>query len=137
MDTAKVRSEAAAALARARAASLTPERRREIALKAAAARWAKQDDPEPDPTGTDPSNVRSLADAAKKRGRKLNPPAAPMTASEAGRRGGKARAAKLTSAELSAQGQAAALARWRPDFQAPSGGRWEREACGHAYPVAA
>lgn len=146
MDTTKARSEAAAALARARAASLTPERRREIALKAAAARWNKED-PEPDPTGTDPSNVRSLADAAKKRGRKLNPPAAPVSASEAGRRGGKARAAKLTPEQLSAQGQAAADARWRiererrqqscPAHRVAAAWGHASANAGHAYPVAA
>lgn len=126
----------------ARKAALTPEARSEIARRAALARWADRD-PEPDPTGTDPSNVRSLADAAKKRGRKLNPPAAPVSASDAGRKGGKARAAKLTRAELSEQGQRAARARW-DRFRQAARGRWGREACGyasandgHAYPVAA
>jgi hypothetical protein len=36
------KSEAAAALAKARAKSLTPARRKEIARKAARARWAKE-----------------------------------------------------------------------------------------------
>lgn len=144
----ETKNPAAVALGRlggkARSRNLTPEERSRIARLGGLARHGLlPTDPDPDPTGTDPSNVRSLADAAKKRGRKLNPPAAAVSASDAGRKGGKARAAKLTRAELSEQGQRAARARWER-FRLSSGGRWVAAACryasandGHAYPVAA
>ena len=137
---------AAVALAKARAASLTPERRSEIARQAVNARWRKareQEEPDPEPTGTEPSKVRSLADAAKKRGRKLAPPEPPMTAREAGRRGGRARAESLTQERRKAIAQAAARARWDESPQSSSG-RWVVAACrqaaandGQAYAVAA
>ncbi len=110
METAK-KNPAAVALAKARAASLTPERRSEIARAAVNARWRKlreEQEPEPDPTGTDPGNVRSLAEAARKRGRAMNPPTPATTAREAGAKGGKARAAKLTRAQRSDAIQVAA-----------------------------
>lgn len=64
------------------------------------------------PTGTDPHKVTSIADA--------------------GRKGGKARAAKLTPEQLSAQGQRAARARWGREAS-----RYASANDGHAYPVAA
>jgi hypothetical protein len=42
MDQEKKKDPAAAAMARKRAASMTPERRSEIAAKAAGARWGKK-----------------------------------------------------------------------------------------------
>lgn len=84
-EIAEARSQAAALLGRRggerRAAKLTPKRRSEIARKAAAARWAKPDDDEPTPNSA-PGKVISIA--------------------AAGRKGGKARAAKMTKAQRNA-----------------------------------
>jgi general stress protein YciG len=97
-EIAEARSQAAALLGRKggerRAEKLSAKRRREIARKAAAARWAnRQPEPEP-PTGTDSprSKVVSIADA--------------------GRKGGKARAAKLTPEQRSESARKAVEARW-------------------------
>lgn len=103
---ARTKNPAAVALGRlggkARMRNLTPEERSRIARLGGLARHGKLDsDPEPDPTGTDPGNVRSLAEAAKKRGRAINPPTPATTARDAGRKGGKARAAKLTPEQRS------------------------------------
>jgi general stress protein YciG len=146
---ASTKNPAAVALGRlggkARLTKMTPEERSRIARLGGLARHGKVDDsqPDPEPTGTEPSKVRSLADAAKKRGRKLASPEPPMTAREAGRRGGRARAESLTQERRTAIAQAAARARWDESPQSSSG-RWVAEACrqaaandGQAYAVAA
>lgn len=114
META-TKNPAAVALAKARAASLSPERRSEIARAAVNERWrkAREDQPtDPPPTGTDPTNVRSLADAARKRGRKFAPPAPATTAAAAGAKGGKARASRMTPEQRSEASRKAVQARW-------------------------
>jgi transcriptional regulator with XRE-family HTH domain len=85
---------------------------------------SRRDHPSPRPTGTDaPTKIVSI--------------------SEAGRRGGHARAAVLSPSRRKAIAQAAARARWGESPQSSSG-RWVAEACrqaaandGQAYAVAA
>lgn len=98
---------------RARKAKLTKAQRREIARKAALARWAKRD-PEP-PSGsptptTKRRNLRVVTSAA----------------AELGRAGGQAAQRGKTAAELSELGQRLARARWAA-IPPPARARWDRE----------